>query len=107
VTTKKAKTKTAKAKKLTKRKGHRTVRRGFPRGVDLAIIYEGGLDRDRDRSIYAVLDPYSTGSGFSFDDGKRDICATVPDDDLARVVGALKEIPGVEIKKRVVEWVNL
>ena len=97
-------TKATKAKKSAKRKARRTV---FPRGTDLAIIYKGGLDHDRDRAIYAIVDPYGTGSGFSFDNGERDICATIPDEKLEGVVAALKELPDLTIKKQVIEWVVL
>jgi hypothetical protein len=98
--TKKTTKKRAKPAKKSRQHSHG---RGLPHSTDLAIIYTGGLNRDRDREIRAVVEPYDTGSGFGF--GQRDITATVPDDKLPGVIEALKKIPGIEIKKSVVEWV--
>jgi hypothetical protein len=94
-------------KKPAKKRQHKVGRRrALPHNVDLAIIYPGGIDRDLDRAILAVVGKYDTGSGVAFiNDGARDITATVPDEELSRVLSALKKIPRIKIKKRVTEWV--
>ena len=74
------------------------------RGTDIVVTYKG-LDHDKDRAVRKALGKYDTGSGFGFDDGQRDHTATVPEDDLARVLRALKKIRGIRTKKCVVKWV--
>ena len=82
-------------------------RRGHWRGVELAVTYNGahGIDGEKDRAIRQALGKYETGSGFSFPTRVRDHSATVPEDDFARVLSALKKIPGVRVKKLVQKWV--
>jgi hypothetical protein len=77
------------------------------RGTELSITYQG-LDRTKDIAIRKALGKYDLGSGFIVRGegaGTRDHAATVPEDDLARVLAALKKIPGIRTKKCVVKWV--
>jgi hypothetical protein len=74
------------------------------RGTDIVVTYKG-LDHDKDRAVRKALGKYDTGSGFAFGERERDHTATVPEDDLVRVLSALKKIRGVRTKKCVVKWV--
>jgi len=87
-----------------KRRRRRGPVRRYWRGTDIVVTYKG-LDREKDRAVRAALGKYDTGSGFGFDSGQRDHTATVPDDDLAKVLHALKKIRGVRTKKLVLKWV--
>lgn len=78
----------------------RSEARARPRSALVTILYEGGLDPDRDRAIYKILRGYETGSGVSLTDGRRDITATVPVDEVAGVVRALRKVPDVEVSRR-------
>lgn len=97
-----------KKKRTTRFRRRRSKRKGRPirrwRGTDIVVTYKG-LDHDKDRAVRKALGKYDTGSGFGFDDGMRDHTATVPEDDLARVLRDLKKIRGVRTKRRVVKWV--
>jgi hypothetical protein len=95
------KMKQLKRRRHSKRKG-RPIRRW--RGTDIVVTYKG-LDRDKDRAVRAALGKYDTGSGMSFNDGERDHTATVPEDDLPRVLRELKKIPGIRTKRLVQKWV--
>lgn len=78
-------------------------------GTELAVIYDGGvhgIDREKDRAIRKALGTYATGSGFSFPERERDHSATVPEDDLAHVLGELKKIRGIRVKRLVQKWVR-
>jgi hypothetical protein len=90
------------------RRRRRSKHKGRPvrhwRGTDIVVTYKG-IDHDKDRAVRKALGKYDTGSGFGFDDGQRDHTATVPEDDLARVLGALKKIPGIRAKRLVQKWV--
>lgn len=90
-------------RRRSRRKPLRTRRHW--RGTDLVVTYKGGLDADKDRVVRKALGKYDTGSGFSFMNGERDHTATVPDDDFDHVLGALKKIRGIRVKKRVTKWV--
>lgn len=96
----KKKRRTTKFRRTAKR---RPVRR-YWRGTDIVVTYKG-LDHDKDRAVRKALGRYDTGSGFLFGEDERDHTATVPDDDFDRVVGALKKIRGIRVKKRVTKWV--
>ena len=98
-------------KKLRKTRGRKGIKRWRSRqhwrGVDLSVTYDGahGIDDEKDRAIRKALGKYETGSGFSFPEHVRDHSATVPEDAFDDVLGALKKIRGVRIKKLVQKWV--
>jgi hypothetical protein len=74
------------------------------RGTDIVVTYKG-LNGDKDAAVREALGEYATGSGFLFGDDRRDHTATVPDEDLKRVLRALKKIRGIRTKRCVVKWV--
>jgi hypothetical protein len=98
------KPRTTKSRRRLRKNKNRPVRRHW-RGTDIVVIYKSGVDSDKDRAVRKALGKYETGSGFSFMTGERDHTATVPDDDLDRVIGVLKKIRGVKTKKLVMKWV--
>lgn len=99
------KLRTSKIRRRRKRdKRYQLVRRQW-RGTNIVVIYKGPLDHDKDQAVRKALGQYDTGSGFSFASGERDLTATVPDDDFERVLGELKKIRGIKIKKQVIDWV--
>ena len=95
-----------KPKSRRRRTSKNRSQRWYWRGTDIVVTYKKNvLDHDKDRAVRKALGKYDTGSGFSFMTGGRDITATVPDDDLANVLGKLKKIRGITTKKRVTKWV--
>lgn len=96
-----------KLRSTRRRKGIKRSRRHFWRGIDLAVTYNGahGIDGEKDRAIRKALGKYETGSGFLFSTCVRDHSATVPEDDFDNVLGVLKKIRGIRVKKLVQKWV--
>ena len=75
-------------------------------GTKLTIIYAGGIDRVTDAAIRSAIDPFDTGSGYSFVTDERDVSATVPEAELPRALAALRKIVGVRVKWKVGDdWV--
>jgi uncharacterized protein (DUF2141 family) len=63
----------------------------------LTVTYDG-FDAAKNDAVREALGTYETGSGFAFDTEQRDHTATVPNDDLQRVMNALKKISGINIQ---------
>jgi hypothetical protein len=100
-------TDTMKTKRVTKPRRRRGIKRRRTwhwRGTDITVTYKG-LDHEKDRAIRKAIGKYDTGSGFLFSESERDLTATVPEDDLARVLRELKKIRGIRTKKLVQKWV--
>jgi hypothetical protein len=73
--------------------------------VQLSIVHDGD-NPDLDRAISDVLGKYEDGAGYGFNE--RDVDASVPQNDLSRIVGALEKIPQIKISMRKGDrWVTL